>query len=107
MLAFNNPWYLLLLGLLPFVWWFSFGSLSGLGRWRRLAALGLRTLGDGADHRGAGGDAVSADERPGDGHLSARSVAEHSGGAADGDDSLCERVDPRAAARRRRRTGRA
>ncbi|HEY4232583.1 MAG TPA: VWA domain-containing protein [Lacipirellulaceae bacterium] len=44
MLAFNNAWYLLLLGLLPFVWWFSFGSLSGLGRWRRAAAIGLRTL---------------------------------------------------------------
>jgi uncharacterized membrane protein/Mg-chelatase subunit ChlD len=44
MLAFNNAWYLLLLGLLPFVWWFSFGSLSGLGRSRRAAAIGLRTL---------------------------------------------------------------
>ncbi len=44
MLVFNNPWYLLLLGLLPVMWWFSFGSLSGLGRWRRLMALGFRTL---------------------------------------------------------------
>ena len=44
MLVFNNPWYLLLLALLPVMWWFSFGSLSGLGRWRRLFALGLRTL---------------------------------------------------------------
>ena len=44
MLVFNNPWYLLLLALLPVMWWFSFSSLSGLGRWRRLLALGLRTL---------------------------------------------------------------
>jgi uncharacterized membrane protein/Mg-chelatase subunit ChlD len=41
---FNSPWYLLLLLLLPFMWWFSFHSLSGLGRWRRLFALSLRTL---------------------------------------------------------------
>ena len=44
MLVFNNPWYLLLLALLPVMWWFSYGSLSGLGRWRRLLALGLRSL---------------------------------------------------------------
>lgn len=44
MLVFNNPWFLLLLGLVPVMWWFSFGSLSGLGRWRRLMALGFRTL---------------------------------------------------------------
>ena len=44
MLVFNSPWYLLLLLLLPPMWWFSFRSLSGLGRWRRLLALGLRTL---------------------------------------------------------------
>ncbi|HVT30614.1 MAG TPA: VWA domain-containing protein [Lacipirellulaceae bacterium] len=44
MLVFNNPWYLLLLVLLPAMWWFSFGSLSGLGRWRRLMALALRSL---------------------------------------------------------------
>jgi uncharacterized membrane protein/Mg-chelatase subunit ChlD len=44
MLVFNSPWYLLLLLLLPAMWWFSFHSLSGLGPWRRLLALGLRTL---------------------------------------------------------------
>ena len=45
MLAFNNPWYLLLLlAALPLVWWWSAGSLSGLGRWRRAAAIALRTL---------------------------------------------------------------
>ncbi len=44
MLVFNSPWYLLLLALLPVMWWFSFDSLSGLGRWRRLMALGFRTL---------------------------------------------------------------
>src|SRR4051812_4739785 len=44
MLVFNNPWYLLLLAILPVMWWFGFGSLSGLGRWRRLMAIGLRTF---------------------------------------------------------------
>lgn len=44
MLVFNSPWYLLLLGLLPVMWWTSFRSLSGLGHWRRLLALVLRTL---------------------------------------------------------------
>src|SRR3954463_3084525 len=44
MLVFNNPWNLLLLALLPVMWWFSFSSLSGLGRWRRLFALSLRSL---------------------------------------------------------------
>jgi uncharacterized membrane protein/Mg-chelatase subunit ChlD len=44
MLVFNSPWYLLLLGLLPAMWWSSFRSLSGLGPWRRILALVLRTL---------------------------------------------------------------
>lgn len=44
MFVFNSPWYLLLLSVLPPMWWFSFHSLSGLGRWRRLMALALRTL---------------------------------------------------------------
>jgi uncharacterized membrane protein len=45
MFAFNNPWYLLLLvAALPLVRWWSAGSLSGLGRWRRTAAIALRTL---------------------------------------------------------------
>ena len=44
MLVFNSPWYLLLLLALPAMWWFSFHSLSGLGPWRRLFALALRTL---------------------------------------------------------------
>ncbi len=44
MLVFNSPWYLLLLALLPPMWWFSFRSLSGLGRWRRPMALSFRTL---------------------------------------------------------------
>src|SRR5687768_5961861 len=41
---FESPWYLLLLGLLPVLWWFSFRSLAGLGRYRRLLAIGLRTV---------------------------------------------------------------
>jgi uncharacterized membrane protein/Mg-chelatase subunit ChlD len=45
MLAFNHAWYLLLLvALVPLVWWLSAGSLSGLGRWRRGLAIGLRSL---------------------------------------------------------------
>lgn len=40
---FERPWFLLLLLLLPLIWYFSFASLSGLGRWRRMFALGLRT----------------------------------------------------------------
>ncbi len=43
-IAFNSPWYLLLLLLLPAIWWFSFQSLSGLGTSRRLIALALRTF---------------------------------------------------------------
>lgn len=41
--AFERPWFLLLLLLLPLIWYFSFGSLAGLGRVRRLFALSLRT----------------------------------------------------------------
>src|SRR4030067_1074958 len=44
MFAFNNPWYLLLLGLLPLLAWASYRSLSGLGPWRRLVAIALRSL---------------------------------------------------------------
>jgi len=43
-LAFDSPGYLLLLLLLPLMGWLSFAGLSGLGRWRRLVALSLRTL---------------------------------------------------------------
>ncbi len=35
-LDFQSPWYLLLLGLLPLLWWFSFRSLAGLGNIRRV-----------------------------------------------------------------------
>jgi len=43
-ISFYQPAYLLLLLLLPLLWWFSFRSLAGLGRVRRIMALGLRTL---------------------------------------------------------------
>ena len=43
-IAFDSPGYLLLLLLLPVMWWLSFAGLSGLGRWRRLLALTLRSL---------------------------------------------------------------
>ena len=42
--AFDSPWYLLLLLLLPVLWVLSFKSLSGLGKFRRLVAIGLRTV---------------------------------------------------------------
>ncbi len=42
-LAVDRPLWLLLLLLLPLLWMWSFKSLSGLGRWRRVLALGLRT----------------------------------------------------------------
>src|SRR5262245_13346358 len=41
--GFDRPLYLLLLMGLPILWMASFRTLSGLGRWRRLAALFLRT----------------------------------------------------------------
>ena len=43
-IGFEYPLYLLLLLLLPLVWWLAFRSLSGLGRWRRLLALTFRSL---------------------------------------------------------------
>lgn len=42
-MVFERPWFLLLLILLPVIWYFSFGSLAGLGRWRRIMALFLRS----------------------------------------------------------------
>ena len=42
--AFDRPWFLLLLLLLPLLWWLSFNSLAGLGRARRSAALIFRSL---------------------------------------------------------------
>ncbi|MFO0342114.1 MAG: VWA domain-containing protein [Planctomycetota bacterium] len=43
-LTFERPWLLLLLGLLPLVWWLGFRSLAGLGGLRRVLALLLRSL---------------------------------------------------------------
>ncbi|MFM8253274.1 MAG: VWA domain-containing protein [Planctomycetota bacterium] len=43
-ISFDQPWYLLLLLLLPLLWHFSYRSLAGLGRVRRVAALVLRSL---------------------------------------------------------------
>ncbi|HND53172.1 MAG TPA: VWA domain-containing protein, partial [Pirellulaceae bacterium] len=41
--AFDKPWWLSLLVVIPLLWWLSFRSLAGLGKWRRFIALGLRT----------------------------------------------------------------
>lgn len=43
-LTFERPWMLLLLGLLPLVWWLGFRSLAGLGGTRRVLALAFRSL---------------------------------------------------------------
>ena len=42
-LSFDAPAYLLLLLLVPMIWLWSFRSLAGLGRIRRLVAIGLRS----------------------------------------------------------------
>src|SRR5439155_12534331 len=42
-IAFDQPWWLLLLALVPVLWIFSFRSLSGLGPYRRIFALLFRT----------------------------------------------------------------
>ena len=43
-IAFDQPWFLLLLLLLPLFWVASYRSLSGLGQFRRFCSLSLRTL---------------------------------------------------------------
>ncbi len=43
-LAFLSPWYLLLLPLIPVLWWYSFRKVAGLGAMRRIAVLILRSL---------------------------------------------------------------
>ena len=42
-IGFQYPWYLLLLLLIPIVWWLGLKSLAGLGPWRRGIAIVLRT----------------------------------------------------------------
>ena len=42
-LGFQYPWFLLLLLIIPLVWWLGLKSLAGLGPWRRAIALALRT----------------------------------------------------------------
>ena len=41
---FLQPWHLLLVFVLPLLWWLSYRGLSGLGRFRRVLALALRSL---------------------------------------------------------------
>ena len=43
-ITFESPWYLLLLLVIPVLWWFSYRGLAPLGRVRRFLALSLRTL---------------------------------------------------------------
>lgn len=42
-LAFESPWYLLLLAIVPVLWWFSLRSLRAFGWVRRVTAIALRT----------------------------------------------------------------
>jgi len=42
--SFESPWYLLLLALVPVLWWLSFRGLAALGVGRRVMSLGLRSL---------------------------------------------------------------
>lgn len=42
-IGFQYPWYLLLLLIIPLVWWLGLKSLAGLGPWRRAIAIALRT----------------------------------------------------------------
>ena len=42
-LAFDSPWYLVLLLGLPVLWWLSLRSLSAMGRVRRVLAITLRS----------------------------------------------------------------
>ncbi len=42
--AFDSPWYLVLLAGLPVLWWSSLRTLSSFGRFRRFTAIGLRTV---------------------------------------------------------------
>jgi hypothetical protein len=41
---FFSPWWLILLLLLPALWWVSLRTLSGLSRTRRWAAIALRSV---------------------------------------------------------------
>ncbi|MHB1034428.1 MAG: VWA domain-containing protein [Pirellulales bacterium] len=43
-LSFGSPGYLALLAVVPLLWWASYRSLSGLGRWRRPMAIGFRSV---------------------------------------------------------------
>lgn len=43
-LAFERPWMLSLLALIPLIWWLGYRSLAGLGWGRRVFALLLRSL---------------------------------------------------------------
>jgi uncharacterized membrane protein len=43
-LAFLSPWYLLLLALIPAIWWYSFRKVAGLGSVRRIVVLIVRSL---------------------------------------------------------------
>jgi uncharacterized membrane protein len=42
-IGFQYPWWLLLLLIIPLIWWLGYRSLAGLGPWRRFLALLFRT----------------------------------------------------------------
>jgi hypothetical protein len=43
-LTFNSPWFLVLLLVVPFLWWSGRKSFAAMGRPRAAVALGLRTV---------------------------------------------------------------
>lgn len=43
-ISFQYPWFLLLLLLIPIIWYIGSQSLAGLGKWRQWIAIGCRSL---------------------------------------------------------------
>jgi hypothetical protein len=43
-LVFNSPWFLVLLAIVPLLWWTGRTTMAAMGRLRALIAVGLRTV---------------------------------------------------------------
>ncbi len=90
-LSFQSPGYLLLLAVIPVLWWLSFRALAGLGPVRRWLALLARTALLGAADARPGGSPDRPRHRPVDGDLPAGPIAEHSRRPSRGDAPLRHR----------------